>query len=319
MTESNSNAPVGSSSPDSGSGNTEVAASTENVSESTSEASEPKSSPRVYKVKIDGQEEEVNIDDRADELLAAYSKVKASNKKFEEAAAERKAAEKERQEAKAMIDRMKSDPWSVMKELGLDPRTTSEEYLIKQLELEAMTPEQKKAMEMEKKLKDYEEREQLTKKEQEEKIKMEEEAKAAERIAQKSQAFAKEYSDQTLEALQSSKLPRSQKVVAEVAKKMLEAAEDGYEMTPKQAVKLVEKEHMAALSSLLKDAYPDLLASLLGDEAMKKLRKRDVEKLKNPAPKAPSKEESPKQQDKKDPYVDPYEWRRELLRKHGGA
>jgi hypothetical protein len=261
----------------------------------------------------------VDIDAREDELLAAYSKVKASNKRFQEAAEERKAAEKERKEAKEMIDRMKSDPWSVMKELGLDPRTTSEEYLIKQLELEAMTPEQKKAMEMEKKLKDYEEKEQLTKKEQEEKLKQEEEAKASERIAVKSQAFAKEYSDQTLEALQSSKLPKSQKVVAQVAKKMLEAAEEGYEMSPKQAVKLLEREHLAALSSLLQDADPDMVAALLGEDAIKKLRKRDVEKLKNPAPKAPSKEESPRQQEKKESYVDPYEWRREMMRKHGAT
>ena len=269
-----------------------------------------KTAPEKYKVTVDGSELEVDID----ELRSSYSHVKASNDRFSKAAQEKKEAAALRQEAESLKARMKSDPWSVMQELGLDPRTTSEEYLIKKLEFDALTPEQKKIMELEQKNKSYEEKEALTKKEREEAEKAAKDAKDAEVIASKSAEFIKEYEAAFLEALKPSSLPKNHLMVAKVAEKMRIAADQGWEMSPKQAVKVLEQEVIAAKKALIDSLSPDELAAFLGDENLKKVRKRDVEKLKNPIPQVDN--APPKVKEEEKPRS-PAEWLAAQKKKHG--
>jgi hypothetical protein len=309
MTESVSAAPQGGSEPTPTASEGAVSEASEGSGGENEEIKAPP--PNRHKVKVNGKEEDADIE----ELKAAYSKVKAADERFRTAAEERKAAEKERAEAKALLEKVKSDPWAVMKELGLDPRKTSEEYLIKQLELDAMSPEQKAAMEkassddkkraeLEAKLKEYEDRE---KKDKDEKEQAE--------IAAQSQKIAKDYEEQFLEALGSTKLPKTQKTVALVAEKLREAIVDGYEISVKQAVKAVEREQKAALNAILADADPDIIAELIGEEGVKKLRKRDVEKLKNPIPQSQNREE-PQHKEKEKPQS-PEEWLKSVRKQHG--
>lgn len=280
------------------------------ATEAAAPAAVEKTAPEKYKVTVDGTEQEVDID----ELRSSYSHVKASNERFSKAAQAKKEAESLRQEAENLKARMKSDPWSVMEELGLDPRTTSEEYLIKKLEFDALTPEQKKIMELEQKNKSYEEKEALTKKEREEAEKAEKDAKDAEIIAAKSAEFVKEYEATFLEALQKSTLPKNHLMVSKVAEKMRIAADQGWEMSPKQAVKVLEREVAAAKKALIDSLSPDELAEFLGDENLKKVRKRDVDKLRNPIPQVDN--TPPKVKEEEKPRS-PAEWLAAQKKKHG--
>jgi hypothetical protein len=60
----------------------------------------------------------------------------------------------------------------------------------------------------------------------------------------------------------------------------------------------------------------DRLAEFLGEEQIKKLRKRDVEKLKNPAP-ASSAAKKPAQKAEETPPTDPAEFVDWIRKKHG--
>ena len=322
MSEQAAEAQISNPSPETGSGNTEVAEKVQNSPESISEPSESKEAKdavkeaaKKYKLKIEGQELEVD----ESELLKGYSMTKAANLRFEKAAEEKRRAEQERQEAIKLRDAMKANPFDVMKELGLDPRKVSEEFLIKQLEYEAMSPEAKKAMELEQKLKAYEEKEARVKAEAEEKAKKEEEETRAKEIAEMSQKIAKDYEVQFLDALEASKLPKTAAMVAKIAEKMDIALSQGYELPVKHAVKLVEKDLIQYKKSLIEGMSADELAEFLGDEPIKKLRKRDVEKVKNPVPREKKEDAPPPVQEKKQEYksFSAESLARELKAKHG--
>jgi hypothetical protein len=302
-----------STAPSNESANTEVAAEGKNVSESKPEASEAESpkNPSKFKVKVDGREEDVDVD----ELMASYSKVKAANKRFEEAAAERKAAAAEKAEAARLKEAMKSDPWTVLKEFGVDSRKAAEDFLIEQLKLEQMTPEQKEAMELKRKLKEYEEREAQIKAEAEEKQKKEQEESEKAELLKMTEEFTKEYENEFEAALSGSKLPRKPEIIAKMAEKMYEAELEGYRMTAKQAAVIVEREIKALKAALLDGLDADSLAEFLGEENLKKVRKRDVEKLKNPVAEPQKRSEEPKP--KKDIPKSPDEWLRDIKRQHG--
>lgn len=322
MTEQATGAPVASPSAESVPANTEVAKNQEVASESKSEPSESKSTEsavkeavKKYKVKIEGQELEVD----ESELLKGYSMAKSANERFMKAAEEKKRAEAERQEAIKLRDAMKDNPFEVMKALGIDPRKVSEDYLIKQLEYEALSPEAKKAMELEQKLKAYEEKEAKATAEAEERARQEKEEKETAEIKAMSEKAAKEYEVQFLEALEGSKLPKTPQMVAKIAEKMYDAMEQGYELPVKHAVKLVEKDLLMVKKALMETMSPDELAEFLGEDHIKKLRKRDVEKLKNPIPQEKKSEEAPKPIEKKQEYksFSAFDLARELKAKHG--
>ncbi len=311
--ESTAGAVSASPAAESASGNTEVAESTQNASESTPEPSneKPSEKPKKYQVKVDGGVEEAS----EEELLAAYSKVKAANKRFQEAAEERKMAAQAKAEAEKIKESIKSDPWSVLASLGIDSRKAAEEFLIQQLERDAMSPEQKEAEELRRKLKEYEEKESRSKQEAEDRAKKEqEEAERAE--AQKlTEEITKSFEIEFQEALESSKLPRNPKLIAKMAEIMMDAEQEGYSISAKQAAKIVEKDIKMLKQALINDLDPDTLAEFLGEENIKKIRKRDVEKLKNPIPE--SKQAIKEDKPKKEAPRSPDEWLRDIKKQHG--
>ncbi len=102
--------------------------SQETVSEAAKEAM------RKYKVKVDGEELEVD----EDELKRGYSHQKAANKLFQDAKIARKQSEE--------FIMMMKDPkkfFETAQKLGHDPRELAEKYLASQLEDELMDPKDK--------------------------------------------------------------------------------------------------------------------------------------------------------------------------------
>lgn len=101
--------------------------------------SEPKQVTK-HKVKIDGKEEEVELD----KLIANYQKAQAADRRFQEA------SQKEKQ-AQAVMQALESGDLKFLEQkLGKQKaKTLMEDYLIKEMEYEAMPAAEKRALELE--------------------------------------------------------------------------------------------------------------------------------------------------------------------------
>jgi hypothetical protein len=228
----------------------------------TAEVAALKEEIRKYKVKVDGEELEVD----ENELLRGYSHQKAANKILHEGKAARKQAEE-------FISMMK-DPaqfYDTAKKLGHDPRKLAEEYLARQLEDEMMDPRDKELRDAKARLKQIEDMElqqkQALEKQRHEALKMK---------------FAKDYEEQFTTALKESQLPPTKAMVAEMAKYISRSAKIGFQMTAKEAAQLVREDLELSIKRLTGEADADTLIRLLGDGVANKVREHDVAKLKSP-------------------------------------
>jgi hypothetical protein len=159
---------------------------------------EPKEPPKKYKVK-DG-DDELEVDES--ELVRGYQRARAATKRFEEAAALRSQME-------GVIKSLKSDTIGTLKRLGIDPRTLSEGYLKQVLEDEMLQQQDPRAYKLRKQQQELER----------EKAELAEWRKQKEQEkfdAQKRQAAAR-LEKLFIEAMESSKLPKSPFVVKRMA------------------------------------------------------------------------------------------------------
>lgn len=210
---------------------------------------------RKYKVKVSGQE--VEVDEK--ELLRGYSHQQAANKLYQE-------AQKTKKQAEEFVSMLK-DPekfYEVAAKLGHDPRNLSESYLVKKLEEEMLDPKERE-------LREY-------------KAKWEGVEKEKQRVLEAK--YAKDYNDQFVQALQETEVLASKETVAEMATYIRNAAKIGFKMTPKEAAMLVKEDHEkrehAYTRSRLSSLEGDALIKFLGEDVANKLRQYDVSKLKNP-------------------------------------
>lgn len=231
----------------------------DSIKEAAREATE---AVRKYKVKVDG--EELDVDEN--ELIRGYSHQRAANKILQQGAAARKQAEE-------FISMMR-DPekfWEVAKKIGHDPRKQAEEYLARQLEDELLDPRDRKLKETEAKLRQMEDMDRAQK-----------EAMEARRNEVLKEKYAKDYSDQFVAALQETGLPATKPMVAEMAKYVSRAAKIGFKMTPIEAAKLVDEDLRVSYGRLAKESDGEVLIRLLGEDAANKIRRYDTQRLKNP-------------------------------------
>ncbi len=289
----------------------------------TSDSAKP--TQAKFKVKVDNQETEVS----EEELVKGWLHAKAANERFQAAAAERKALEAERAKiaedkaaAESMREAFKKDPWAVLSSLGMsdaDIRNLTEDKLIAFLEQEQMSPEQKKAREMEAKLKEYEAKEADRRKKEEENEQLTKKQQEEQEFNQLKLKAEKDYEESFLSALEKSTLPKNPASIRRVAEKVYQSMLAGEEIPIDHAVRLAEHELRSNLAELVQGLDVEALEAFLGEETLKKVRKHDVSKLKNPAPapKVPVKEESKAKAGTNSKYVDPQDFIKELKKKHG--
>lgn len=217
---------------------------------------------RKYKVKVDGQE--LEVDEK--ELLRGYSHQKAANKILQE-------GKKARKQAEEFITLMKDKGklFEVIQKLGHDPRKLTEEYLASQLEEEMLDPREKEFRDAQKKLRDYEEREKRAQQEQQ--------AKLEESLKEK---FAKDYNEQFVASLKTSGLPATKQTISEMAKYIHRAAKIGFKMTTDEAAKLVKEDVQKKVASIVSESDGEVLLQLLGENVANKIRKWDTSRVKSP-------------------------------------
>lgn len=256
--------------------------------------------PQKHKVKVNGQEREVTIE----ELMSNYSKGSAADQKFAEAAQMRKQAEE-------FVSLLRKDPRKVLENpnIGVNLREFAEKYLSEQLEAEMLSPEQKKLREYETKLKEYQQQEE-EKKQQELTAKQEAEV----------QHWKGHYEKIVQDALNVGGLPKTTGTVRMMAAHMQRATEYGIDIHPNELVQLVKQDYMNAQKELYSSLEGDALLQILGDELANKIRKADLSRLRKPvagkAPEVPVAERSaPSEEDKPKKHLSIHEWREELEKK----
>lgn len=228
-----------------------------------------KEAMRKFKVKVDDKEIEV---DEA-ELLKGYTHGKAAAKRFQEGSRAKAQAE---QFIKLMQEGQK-DPaklQEVLYKMGYTRqqiREISEKVLAAEIEEDLMDPKDKELKTTKQKLAAYEA----------EKAKHAEETKQQEHDRLKAR-YAKEYSEQFIEALKKTGLPQTKPMVALMAGYIKRAADIGYKITADEAAKLVHEDEQKRIQSIVGGSEADILAKLLGEDTLQKLRAYETQRVKDP-------------------------------------
>lgn len=219
--------------------------------------------PKIYKVKVDGQELEVSETD----LLKDYQLKQASNKRMQEASQLKK-------EYNEIMGLFEKNPKEALKKIekSKNPklREAVEDYLLEYIKMEQMDPRERALMEKDAKLREYEEKERAR----------EEEQRQAEQARLDSETEQR-MSNEVVAALEKSNLPATAFTVQKVAFKMLAALENDMDMTVDEAVQSVEEDELGGYKSALSKLEGERLLQILGDEVAEKIRKADLGRLKS--------------------------------------
>lgn len=221
---------------------------------------------KKLKLKINGQEQEFD----ESEIVKKVQMGESAYKKFEEAAAERKKVEAFKKGLKSnFVDTInKMGP-----ELGMKPaeiRQMVEDYLVDQIKQESMTPQDRQRYEMEQELKALKEKEALTQQQEE-----------AKQLMQLQEKYAEEYDRNFTESLKKMNIPKTPFTVARMATYMSQALENGYDLDPMDAAKLVHEDYKNDIKSTFADMDGEQILALIGESNAKKIRSHDVSKLQN--------------------------------------
>lgn len=213
---------------------------------------------RMIKLKLDGKEVEMP----ESEVISFAQQGKSATQRFQEASVMKAQAEEVLRFAKA-------NPAEFFKKTGMNPRDWAEQYLMGELKKDSESPEQKKARENEEKLRKYEETEKETK------------AKAQkEEIDQLTNQKRQEFDVMFTEALKLSGLPKTAFTVKRMAELQLINLKKKLELTAPQLAKVVREDYANEQKSLIGGFDGDQLMEFLGPDAVKKLSKAQIAKLK---------------------------------------
>lgn len=214
--------------------------------------------PKMMKLKLDGKDVEMS----EAEVISYAQQGKASGQRFQEAAAMKRQADE-------LLKFAKDNPKEFFAKTGMNARQWAEEYLISELQIEAMSPEQKKARENEEKLRKYE---------TDEKSRKDQETQA-ERDKLTNQK-REEFDVMFTKALFESGLPRTPYTVKRMAELQLINIKQKLELGPGQLAKLVREDYANEQKALLGGLDGDQLLEFLGPDTVKKLSKAQISKLK---------------------------------------
>jgi hypothetical protein len=200
---------------------------------------------------------------------------------------------------KEISEMIQTNPFELLKRAGYDPRQLAEEYLTQAIE-EDMLPENEKELRRVRQEKEELERqykEELTRREQEQ-------------MDVAIQQAQQEISNNIIDALESSSLPKSPEVVKRIANYMLIAEQKGINVNPKQVIPLVEEDFRNLNAQILKSLDPTKRISYIGEDLLKQIRQDDLARLKTSQ--SQSSQSVPKSKQSSSKKITKEEWRREL-------
>lgn len=229
----------------------------------TKESTEVKAEARRLKLKIDGAEEEYDLDNE-DNLRRDLQKARAADKRMAEAAKLQK-----------QYDSYKADPKAFLRDPanGFNARELAEQIMLEDLEAEMMSPQEKLAREKDARLKKYEEQEAAAEQELQEQAKQH-------KVMQ-----ARQHWDNVIgTALEASELPKTAETVARIARALRQAKAQGYSPEIADIVAEVKASYDSEFSSLYGKSSLEQLMKF-NPQLIEQLRQHDLAKLKaKPAP-----------------------------------
>lgn len=225
-------------------------------------------------------------------MVSSYKAQKTSDM------ATRKARDQEKLVSE-IANMIQTDPWTLLQRAGYDPRKLAEEYLTQAIE-EDMLPENEKELR----------RVRQEKEELERQYKEEMSRREQEQMQVAIQQAQQEISNQIIDALSESSLPKSPDVVKRIANYMLIAEQKGIAVNPKQVIPLVEEDFRNLNASILKSLDPTKRISYIGEDLLKQIRQDDLARLKTTQ--SQISQSSPKPRQSTNKKLTKEEWRREL-------
>jgi hypothetical protein len=217
----------------------------------------------LFEVKVNGKIVKMT----RQEVIDNASMVHAANSRFEEAAKAKKEIERFRETAKKDMMAALQDP-----SLGLTKEQIRDEfekwYTREFIEPEQLSPSERRARELESKLKRYEQEEQDKLKKQQDQEQLE--------LTNKQREYLQ---GQIIDALDRSGLPKTKLIASRMAFYMRENMLRGWEAPIDVIVKQVKQERQAMMSGEVGGLEGQDLINYLGDDVVNKIRKWDLQRL----------------------------------------
>lgn len=216
---------------------------------------------KKFKLKVDGEEIEEEIDlSNDEEMVKRLQLAKASQKRMQESA-------KLKRDIESFFKALNENPEEVLEKMGLDLDGLSEKRINKKLEEMQKSPEQKEKEKIVKEL------EKLRK----EKEKSDAEKQAAE-MARLQDQYAMQIENEITESLKNSKLPKSPYVVKRIADSLMFAMKNGYNVGVKDILPNVEKQIVEEINNMFEVMPEEVMEQVIGQQNLNRLRKRRVSK-----------------------------------------
>ena len=268
----------------------------------TADTTPPPAAPRKLKAKVYGEERELTADyveGMAKELgippefvLRNLQTSAAAQKRMQEAAEAEKRANEWRQ-------KLKADPWEVLKAEGLDPDQQAIARVQRLMEQEAMTPEQRAVAEAQRKAAEVEQKLKAIEEERQQAATQAETQKVIENLNQAIPAAA-----------EAAGLPRSPAVGRMMVEFMLSQARAGADVNPEDAAQYAKETVHAWSGEVFKSMNDEQLVSFLGPEVVKKILAHSVAKVRGQQAAPPPPQAAATPAPKKQGYLSPDEWRK---------
>lgn len=212
---------------------------------------------------IDGETVEEEVD---------FSDKEALKKRFQLGhAAQKRMAEAKAAKAKAyeIVKAFEDDPANILERLGPKGREAAEKFLMKHIQNEMKSPEEREFEMTKAELAKYKEQEKQAK-----------EAEEKQKISAQEAKYAQEFQATIIAALDKSQLPKTPYLVKRMAYIMSKNLELGLDLSPDELAAEVRAEQQGILQSISKDASAEQILAMLGPDVANKIRKYDLEKLK---------------------------------------
>lgn len=216
--------------------------------------------PKMYKLKIDGQEREYP----EAEIIKRAQLAEAAEKRFEES------ARKER-DMTALLKAFEQDPYGVLKALGKDPRQLSENYLKGVYEVEQMPEADRRAHQLEQDLK----REQSERQKLEQSIEEQRQASANQEIRQN-------LHQTIIGAMEKSALPKNERTVGRMSYYMEHAIANDIPYTMDDIVDRTMKDLDNDSKSFITSRSEDDIIAMLPKNVIDKILKGTINKISPP-------------------------------------
>ncbi len=217
------------------------------------------------KAKINGKEVDVDVDT----LVRDYQKYMAGDERLRSASDKEKALEK-------WLESAKADPWQILEQLGLNPDEAAEARLLKKLEYDMLSPDARKARDLEKEMAKI--KGQLQAAEEEKKKTQEDldhdriEGLKSQYAQQIDQAIPKFFKDRNIEATPEAIVYAIENVIAH-------AEMHGEELDLEEALTSATERFDGLLSKHVAKLQADALLKLLTPEQIDAIRKHQLSAL----------------------------------------